>query len=130
MDWKAQGNFFSSLNITVRNLFYMFLKLLGSHKNMQKEFLKNFDFLPWFFVTCLNVELPSVKWAWQLCRWCYAHVLIIILQQHHKKSPQKVSSRYLNWFLRNSTFCVLMGSNFMHIQPSWVHFVPMKAEFE
>ena len=27
---------------------YMFLKLLGSHKNMKKEFLKNFDFLSWF----------------------------------------------------------------------------------
>ena len=31
-----------------KNVLYMFLKRLGSYKNMQKDILKNFDFLSWF----------------------------------------------------------------------------------
>ena len=81
------------------------------------------------FETCLKVALPFVKCAWQLCRWCYAHVLIIILQQHHKESPQKVSSRYLYWFPRYTTFSVFMGVNFSKNWPSLVQSGPMMAYF-
>ena len=81
------------------------------------------------FVTCLKVALPFIKWAWQLYRWYYAHVSIITLQPHHKKSLQKVLSRYLSWFSGYSMFSVFMGVNFSKNWPSLVQSGPMMAYF-
>ena len=96
---------------------------------LEKRIFEKFWFFVGFFVTCLKVPLPLEKRAWQPWSLCHAHVTIIILQPHHGEGPQKVSSRYLHWFLRYSTFCISLDFWFGENRPSLVHFGPMMASF-
>ena len=126
---KLQENFSAPLILQIEKCFIYLSEASCIIWKLAKRIFEKFWFFVGFFVTCLKVPLPSEKRAWQPWSLCHPHVTLTILQPHHKKSAQKVSSRYLHWFLRYLTFCVMIGFIFTQIQPSWVQSVPMKAEF-